>query len=88
MIRSISKFLIKGSRRICIYLALADRICRFYGVSHSVFLIFKFFSVKITSEGIVTSFVKFENFQRAFSVDVTFLKNWAIILYKRSFLFL
>ncbi|PAK56011.1 ABC transporter permease [Paenibacillus sp. 7541] len=44
-----------------------------YPILYSLYL--SFFSVKITSEGIVTSFVKFENFQRAFSVDVTFLKK-------------
>ncbi|WP_255222927.1 carbohydrate ABC transporter permease [Paenibacillus sp. 7541] len=76
MIRSISKFFNKKGRVGYVFILpwlIGFVVFTAYPILYSLYL--SFFSVKITSEGIVTSFVKFENFQRAFSVDVTFLKK-------------
>lgn len=76
MIRSISNFFNKRGRLG--YLFILSWLIGFvvftaYPILYSLYL--SFFSVKITSEGIITKFIKFENFQRAFFVDVTFVKK-------------
>lgn len=76
MIRSISDFFNKKGR--VGYLFILSWIIGFviftaYPILYSLYL--SFFSVKITSEGIATKYIKFENFQRAFSLDATFLKK-------------
>lgn len=76
MIRAITSFFNKKGR--VGYLFILSWVIGFivftaYPIFYSLYL--SFFNVKITSEGIATTYAQFSNFQRAFSIDVTFLKK-------------
>lgn len=76
MIRSISNFFNKKGRVGYLFIlswVIGFAVFTAYPIFYSLYL--SFFNVTITSEGIATKYINFENFQRAFSVDVSFLKK-------------